>query len=199
MVWIPWQSVQTGASQLPRTGLPVNALHVDALHIGVALAAGGGNIELVDRRLCVVGGKNLMRAMAVRADRRGLRAVLHRVSVDAVLVGHKDLRAAAGGLHQKLLAVACAAGGGNVGVIDGRLRAGSPAKFHARRRDNRRRWRRAIRRASSRWRGSCAGTRPAHRRGTGRRRSSRESSRAARTSRPCDNRRRRTCCRGWTA
>ncbi len=62
-----------------------------------------------------------MRAMAVRADGGGLRAVLHRVSVDAVLVGHKDLRAAAGRLHQKLLPVACAAGGGNVGVVHGRL------------------------------------------------------------------------------
>ena len=122
MVWIPWQSVQTGASQLPRSDrLPVNALHVDALHLGVALAACGGDVELVDGRAGVVGGKNLMRAMAVRADRRGLRSVLHRVTVDAVLVGHKDLRAAAGQLHQKLLPVACAAGGGDVGVADGRL------------------------------------------------------------------------------
>ena len=105
-----------------RDRLPVNALHVDALHIGVAPAAGGGDVELVDRRAGVVGGKNLMRAMAVRADGGGLRAVLHRAAVDAVLVGDEDLRAAAGRLHQKLLAVAGAAGCGDVGVVDRRLR-----------------------------------------------------------------------------
>ena len=107
-----------------RDGLAVNALGEDGLHAGVALAAGAGDVELVDQRLGIVGGQNLVRAVAVGADGGLLRAVLDRAAVDALLVADEGLVAVAGRLHQELLAVAGAAGGGNVGVIDGRLGIG---------------------------------------------------------------------------
>lgn len=40
--------------------LAVNALHECLLHGGMALAAGAGNIELVDRRFLIVGRKYLV-------------------------------------------------------------------------------------------------------------------------------------------
>ena len=58
MEWIPWQSVQTGASPLPRHSLPVNALHeLSAATARMALAAGRRNIELVNRRLVSLAGR----------------------------------------------------------------------------------------------------------------------------------------------
>ena len=89
--------------------------------VGVALAAGGGDVELGDGRLGVVGGENFVRAVAIGADGGLLRAVGDGAAVHAVLVGEEGLRAFAVRLHEKLLPVAAAAGGGNVGVIDGRL------------------------------------------------------------------------------
>ena len=62
-----------------------------------------------------------MRAVAVGADGGLLRAVGDGAAVHAVLIGDEGLRAFAVRLHEKLLPVAAAAGGGNVGVIDGRL------------------------------------------------------------------------------
>ena len=63
-----------------------------------------------------------MRAVAVGADRGLLRSVRNCAAVHALLIADEGLRCFAGRLHQELLAVAGAAGGGNVGVIDGRLR-----------------------------------------------------------------------------
>ncbi len=62
-----------------------------------------------------------MRAVAIGADRGLLRAIGDGAAVHAVLVGEEGLRAFAVRLHEKLLPVAPAAGGGNIGVIDGRL------------------------------------------------------------------------------
>jgi len=104
-----------------RNRLPVDALHVDALDLAVALPAGLRHVELVDQRLGVVGGQNVVGAMAVRAHRRALRSLLHRAPMHALLVRHKRLRAVAGRLHQELLPVAGPAGRGNVGVVDRRL------------------------------------------------------------------------------
>src|ERR1019366_1260577 len=103
-----------------RDGLAVNALGEDGLHSGVALAAGGGDIELVDQRPGGVGGQDRVRAVAVGADGGLLRAVFDGAAMDALLVGDEGLIAVAGRLHQELLAVAGAAGGGNVGVVGGR-------------------------------------------------------------------------------
>ena len=104
-----------------RDGLPVNALLEGVCDVRVALAAGGGNVELGDRRFGVAGGENFVRAVAIGADGGLLRAVGDGAAVHAVLVGDEGLRAFAVRLHEKLLPVAPAAGGGNVGVIDGRL------------------------------------------------------------------------------
>ena len=80
----------------------------------VALAAGRRNIEFVNRRLGVVGGKNLVRAVAIGADRGLLRSLFDGQSMHALLVRDKSLRALAVRLHQELLPVAPAAGDGNL-------------------------------------------------------------------------------------
>ncbi len=114
-------SADRGELVAARDGLPVNALHEGVCDVGVALAAGGGNVELGDGRFGVVGGENFVRAVAIGADRGLLRSIGDGAAVHAVLVGEEGLRAFAVRLHEKLLPVAPAAGGGNIGVIDGRL------------------------------------------------------------------------------
>jgi len=76
-----------------RDGLPVNAGVECGLNVGVALAAGGGHIELVDRRLRVVAAENGVGAMAIGADGCFHRAVFDGAAVNAVLVGDEGLRA----------------------------------------------------------------------------------------------------------
>jgi hypothetical protein len=49
-------------------GLAVGALVEGAFDVGVAFAAGGGDIEFIDGRLGVVGGNDGVCAMAVSAD-----------------------------------------------------------------------------------------------------------------------------------
>ena len=151
-----------------RDCLPVNALHEGLVDCRMALAAGGRNIELVDRRLGVVGGKNLVRAVAIGADRGLLRSFFDGAPMHAFLIGDEGLRALAVRLHQKLLPVASAAGDGNVGMIDRRLgivggqnlvRASVAVLAVCRRRSP----------ACSLWRAGCARKPPAHPHGTGRR------------------------------
>ena len=63
-----------------------------------------------------------MDAVAIGADGGLLRAIGDGAAMDAGLVGEEGLRGFAIRLHEELLPVAAAAGGGNVGVIDGRFR-----------------------------------------------------------------------------
>ena len=72
----------------------------------MALAAGLGDIELVDRRLLIVGRKNLMRAVAICADRSLLRSLLDGESMHALLIGDERLVALPARFHQKLLSMA---------------------------------------------------------------------------------------------
>ena len=88
----------------------------------MALAAGRRHIELEDGRLGIFGVENLVSAVAIGADRSLLRSGSDRVSVHALLVGSDHLRALAAVFHHKFLAVAGAAGRGNVGVMHARLR-----------------------------------------------------------------------------
>ncbi len=74
-----------------------------------------------DGRLGVAGGENLVDSVAIGADGGLLRAVGDGAAVDARLIGEEGLRGFAVRLHEELLPVAAAAGGGNVGVIDGRF------------------------------------------------------------------------------
>src|ERR1035441_2877846 len=92
-----------------RKRLPVNALHEGVVDLRVALAACRRNIELVNRRFPVVGGKNLVRAMAIGADRGLLRSLFHRASVHALLIADEGLCALAARLHQEFLPVASSA------------------------------------------------------------------------------------------
>ena len=104
-----------------RQRLAVNA-HIESVgHIRVARAAGVRDGKLRDRRLRIVGGQNLVRAVAVGTDRGILRPVGHGAAVHARLIGDIRLRAFAVGLHQERLPVAAATGGWNVGVIHRRL------------------------------------------------------------------------------
>ena len=103
-------------------GLSVDAL-VEFLGDGiVTLAAGRRHIELENRRLRVPGVENLVRAVAVGADRGLLRAGGNGMSVDTLLVRCHHLGALSAVLHYKFLAVARAAGRGNVGMMHARLR-----------------------------------------------------------------------------
>ena len=63
-----------------------------------------------------------MGAVAIGTNCCALRAVLDRTAVNALLVGDEWLGTVSGGFHQELLRVAGAAGGGDVGVVDGRFR-----------------------------------------------------------------------------
>ena len=119
---MPWQSVHTGACQLPLAMACPWMLCWNSLEIGVvALAAGRRHIELEDRRLRILGVENLVRAVAIGADRGFLRAGGDGVSVNALLVGRDHLRALSAVFHHKLLAVAGSAGRGNVGVMHARF------------------------------------------------------------------------------
>ena len=62
-----------------------------------------------------------MHAVAVGADGGLGGTVGHGAPVHALLIGQKLLRTLAGARHHELLSVACAAGGGNVVVMNGRL------------------------------------------------------------------------------
>ena len=101
--------------------LPVNALHEGLLDHGMTLAAGRGNIEFVDRRLLIVGGKYLVRPVAIRTDRGIGRSLFGRQPMHAFLVRHKGLRALTVLFNQKFLPVTHAARDGNIAMIDGRL------------------------------------------------------------------------------
>jgi len=104
----------------------MNALHEGRFDRCVALAARRRHIEFVDRRLRIVGRKNLMRAVAIRAHRRLRRSLLSGLSVYALLVRRECLRTLPRALHQKLLPVAPSAGIRNVVVIHRRLRIVRP-------------------------------------------------------------------------
>ena len=115
-------SADRGHAIAARDGLPVDALVEGLRNVGVAFSAGGWNIEFVDRRLGVIGRKDVMSAMTVCADGGLGRTVLRGTAVNALLVGDESLSAFAIRLHQEFLAVASAAGVRNVGVIDRRVR-----------------------------------------------------------------------------
>src|ERR1039458_242890 len=86
--------------------LPVDALHEGVFDCRMALSAGLGNIELVDRRLLIVGGEYLMRAVAIGADGSLLRPIFDGLPMHALLVREEGLGALPIGLHQELLPMA---------------------------------------------------------------------------------------------
>src|SRR3974390_554794 len=102
-------------------GLSVYALLEFLRDRVVALPAGGWHIELEDRALGVFRVENLVRAVAVGADRGFFRARGDGVSVDTHLIRSRHLRALTAILHYEFLAVAGAACRGNVGVVHARL------------------------------------------------------------------------------
>src|SRR5580692_2798215 len=75
------------------------------LHIPVALCTGCGNIELEDRRLGIVRGKNLVHSVAIGTDCGFIRARSHGAPMDAFLIREKRLCAVTASLHHKFLAV----------------------------------------------------------------------------------------------
>src|SRR5215471_3628113 len=111
-----------GLRVAPGDRLAVDALVVLLLDCIVAPGAGGGHIEFEDRRFIVARLANFVDAMAVGADRGFGRSGGYSFAVDAFLVRVERLRALADALHDEFLAVAGAAGGGNVGVADGGFR-----------------------------------------------------------------------------
>ena len=115
-------SAHRGLLIAARNRLAVNALHEGGLNVHVALAAGGGHVELVNWRLRVVRWDDLVRAVTVRADRGLLRSLFGSAPVHAFLVADERLRALAAGFHKEFLPVAAPACTGNVLVTDRRFR-----------------------------------------------------------------------------
>lgn len=105
-----------------RDGLSVNAGIEGICDFRVALAACGRHIELVNGRRGLVGGENLVIAVAIGTDGGLLRSVGDGASVHARLIRDERLSADAVLFHEEFLPVAPAAGGGNVGVVDRRIR-----------------------------------------------------------------------------
>ena len=73
-----------GQAVAARNSLPVNAGHEGLRDVGVAFAAGGRHIELVDGRMTLVGGENLVGSVAVGAHGGFLRAVFDGAAVHAL-------------------------------------------------------------------------------------------------------------------
>lgn len=104
-----------------RNCLPMDALLKILRNLIVALAAGQRHVEFEDRRFCVFGVENFMRAMAVRANRSFFRARGNCVSVHARRIRSNHLRALATIFHDEFLAMARPTGGGNIGVMHPRF------------------------------------------------------------------------------
>ncbi len=183
----------------PRQRLPVNA-HVECVrNVRVTLAASCRHIELRDRRFGIVGRQNLVRSMAIRAHRSILRPVCHCAAVHARLVRNERLRALPVRLHQKLLPVAAAAGGRDVGVVD--RRAGS-ARTHDFMRVAVAVFDSVLLRSGRvcrPWRGCRGTTPPVRRHGTGCSSLFRVASHAPGSLRPNGNQRSETSCRAPSA
>lgn len=94
----------------------MDAGHERVLYVGVTLAASGGNIELIDWRLLVVGLENVMGAVAIGADGSLRRALFDGATVHALLVGKEGLSALPIRLHEELLPVASTARGRDICV-----------------------------------------------------------------------------------
>ncbi len=194
-------AVRAHRSQLiaTRNRLPVNALIECVFNLRVALAAGGRNACLVDRRFGIARGQNLVRPMAIRAHRGLLRAVLHGPPMHALLVGEERLVALPIRLHQKLLPVASAACRWDVAVIHRRFwvigcqNLVRPAVAILAVGRLRVPWR------SPAWRAGCESTPPARPHGTEHRPPSSAASRAPGCSHPCGSPRTQTSSREWSA
>jgi hypothetical protein len=101
-----------------RDRLAVDALDEFCFHAFMTLGAGRRNVEFEDRRFGVAGGKDLVRAVAVGADRGLLGTGSDGASMNTLLVGKERRIAVAAGLHDKFLAVASAASLGNIQMAD---------------------------------------------------------------------------------
>ena len=99
-----------------RNRLPVNARHELRSFRCVTLGAGGRNVSLVNRRLRVGDAPHIVGAVTIAANRGFLVPAGHQLGVNAIFVGAEWPRRLAGLLHHRLLAVAGAAGGGDVFV-----------------------------------------------------------------------------------
>ena len=129
-VWIVWRQDGVNAvairacwRQLIAAAqcLTMDTLEKNMLDLAMTFAAGRGNIEFVDRRGSIVCRQNLVRAMAIRADRRSLRAIVDRSPMHTVLIRRENLGADAAPIHRALLSMAITAGCGNVSVTHRRL------------------------------------------------------------------------------
>ena len=110
-------------------GLSVDALFEFLGDRVVTLAAGRRHIELEDGRLGILGVENLVRSVAVGADRGLLGSGRDRMPVDALRVRGNHLRALSTILHHEFLAVAGAAGGRDIRMVYARFRIARRQQF----------------------------------------------------------------------
>ena len=99
------------------------------LNVRMALAAGRGHAEFINRRLRIIGGKNGVSTVAIRADRSLHRSVSDSLSVNALLVRDERLSANAIRLHQEFLSMASTACRGDARVVQGRIRMAASQHF----------------------------------------------------------------------
>ena len=130
MEWMPWQSVHTGACQLPFAiacpwMLWLNSFAIASWHCPHVV----GHIKFEDGRLRILGVKNFVRAVAVGAHRGFFRAPRSGVSMNAQFIRGDHLFALSAVVHHKFLAVTCAASGRNVGVMYARFRVAGRQQF----------------------------------------------------------------------
>ena len=97
-----------------RDCLPVDALRVFLLDVVVALGAGQGNVEFVNRRLGIGGGQNIVLTVTIRAHCGLVGAGGHGFSVHTLLVRVEGSGAYTARCHDEFLSVTGAAGLRNV-------------------------------------------------------------------------------------
>ena len=119
---MPWQSVQTGASELPRLMacpwmLCVNSVATDSWHL--AQVSGTLNLKMED--LSITGAANFVGGVTIGADGGLGGSGSYGAPVHAFLIGIELLRALAVPLHHEFLRVTVGAGGRNVGMMNRRL------------------------------------------------------------------------------
>jgi len=115
-------SADRGSRYTTGNGLPMNALHELRTLVLVTLAAGGGNVDLCDRRPWIRSREDVVAVMTVGTNGSAGIASRNGFCVHTLSIRKKGTVANAASLHHRFIAVTAAAGFSDVTAIDRRLR-----------------------------------------------------------------------------